>query len=1083
MVVPLRPGALEEDGTMSRCFRLSLLMFLALMLLPQLGWSQFSSGIQGTILDPSSAVIPDAKVVVVNVSTGFTREAISGPEGVYRILSLSAGTYSIKVSKVGFATAEQASVVLAVNEIRKVDFTLKVGGVAETVTITAEAAALETEQARISSQIGGTQLRELPIPNRNIFNLMALQPGMSGRSLGNELFGSDATPQYNANGMRADGNSITIDDSSVNSISRGGRAEVTPNVETVAEVRVTTNNFSAEQGRNMGAQVSIVTKSGTNEFHGSVWEYHSNNRLQARNFFDASVPVSRRNQFGYGIGGPIVRNRTFFYTTYEGARRSGSSSSNTTVETPELRNYVLQTRPNSIAAYILDKFRPVADPTINIRDVGSPLPGVNKFSSVKDGIPDIGTVRYMTTTDARSYQFTARVDHELRPGKDRLYFYFYRLHARSITPGVRPDFLRINPTTGTYGNLVYVSTISPTKLNEARIGVTRFMGNYCVPVDPAKPLGALSCNDILNKQVPGISITGGGPSRDVNVYPGGWFPTEWQLKDTFSWYRGSHSLKFGGEIRRAYNILWHTSSYIPVYSFASILDFIDDEPIEMNRTVDPRTGLPTTTRADEAIWEGAAFLQDDWKARRNLTLNLGLRYDYYGPYTDTHNRFRNLVLGTGSTYAERIANGKVDVTPQGWNTDTLNFAPRFGFAWDIGGRAKNVIRGGYGISYDRMATVQTARYRTNPPLAATATLGLNYGTSFTYSLGDPSKPYLGYPIDPGLRLGLDSHNGISGVRVAIDTIDPNFNNPYAHNWFLGVQRKLPGEIVVEVSWIGSAGHHLVNIANVNRYNGDMLDGRFDGYNPSFSSISMAQTTSNSIYHGGTLAVRRQFSAGFSFQANYTYGKVLTDAEAEQGTTSYYDVNNRSLDRSVASFDVRQRLSFSGIWELPFLKHCASWACKVAGGWQLSGYGVLEEGQPMNVTIGGSYPNGDFNADNTGGDRPNAPANSVKRQGFTKEEFLNGIFAVADFPRPVAGTVGNLGRNAFRAPGFARVDLALAKNFPIHESITGSLRLEGFNAFNRVNLSDPSTSLNSNTFGKTLGAGAARFFLVSLRLRF
>jgi hypothetical protein len=181
--------------------------------------------------------------------------------------------------------------------------------------------------------------------------------------------------------------------------------------------------------------------------------------------------------------------------------------------------------------------------------------------------------------------------------------------------------------------------------------------------------------------------------------------------------------------------------------------------------------------------------------------------------------------------------------------------------------------------------------------------------------------------------------------------------------------------------------------------------------------------------------------------------------------------------------VPQRMSFSGIWELPFLKGCATLVCRVAGGWQLSGYGVLEDGTPMNVTIGGSYPNGDFNADNTGGDRPNSPSASIKRQGFTKEEFLNGIFSVSDFPRPAGGTVGDLPRNAFRGPGFARVDMALAKHFRIRESINFSLRIEGFNMFNRVNLSSPSTSLNSNTFGKTLSAQAARFFLVSLRLRF
>ena len=552
-----------------------------------------------------------------------------------------------------------------------------------------------------------------------------------------------------------------------------------------------------------------------------------------------------------------------------------------------------------------------------------PTPGVNRFSSTPDGIPDIGTVQYLTTTDARSNQYTIRVDHELRPGKDRLYGYFYRLNARTITPGIRPDFLRPSPTWGLFGNLVYTRTISPTALNEVRMAATRFIGHYCAPKDPKDPIGGgLSCPDMLNKQVPGINITGLGTVRDVNVFPGGFFPTEYQLKDTFSMMHGSHALKMGGEVRRAINILWHTASFVPVYTFASILDFVDDEPQQMTRTVDPRTGLPTTTRADMLIWEGAGFIQDDWKVRRNLTINIGLRYDYFGPYSDTHDRFRNFVPGTGS-YAERLATGKVDVTPRGWSTDTLNFAPRFGFAWDIGATGRNVIRGGYGLSYDRMATVQTATYRTNPPLAATATLGQNFGTDFTYSLGDPTKPFYGYPIDASLKLGLDPRNGISGVRVAIAAIDQGFNNPYAHNWFLGVQRQLPGQLVAEVSWIGSAGHHMVNISNVNRYNGDMLDNRFDGFNPSFSSINMARTTSNSIYHGGTFAVRRSFSKGVTFQGSYTFGKVLTDAEAEQGTTSYYDANNRNLDRSAASFDVRQRVAFSGVWELPFLRDCSS----------------------------------------------------------------------------------------------------------------------------------------------------------------
>ena len=235
--------------------------------------------------------------------------------------------------------------------------------------------------------------------------------------------------------------------------------------------------------------------------------------------------------------------------------------------------------------------------------------------------------------------------------------------------------------------------------------------------------------------------------------------------------------------------------------------------------------------------------------------------------------------------------------------------------------------------------------------------------------------------------------------------------------------------------------------------------------------------------GCLLAVRRSFSKGFTFQGSYTYGKVLTDAEVEQGTTSYYDANNRNLDRSLASFDVRHRVAFSGVWELPFLRNCRSIACRTVGGWQLSGYGVLESGLPMTVLTSGAYPNGDYNADGTNADRPNAPADSIARSGFSKSQFLTGIFSVADFPKPVLGTDGTLGRNTFTGPGFARVDFSLEKNMKFTERFNAALRIESYNAFNRANLNPPATDLTSNNFGKVTSAQAGRLYTASLRLRF
>jgi hypothetical protein len=733
----------------------------------------------------------------------------------------------------------------------------------------------------------------------------------------------------------------------------------------------------------------------------------------------------------------------------------------------------------------LSEFRPVADPTTNFKDLGTPLSGVpacggcanaNLWSTAPSGFPTVGTARYDAPTLTTSNQMTLRVDHELRPTKDRLYGYFYRAKGYSWISPIRPEFLRWTTTTGIFANLNETHVFSPTMLNEFSLGVTRYIGVYTVP---------------QHLEVPQINITGLTGFQNVNnspgygtpYYPGGWFPTEYMLKDTLSWIKGGHALKVGGELHREHNNIRHTSALIPNFTFANILTFANDDALSMARTVNPQTGNPTLTDEAQRLWEGGAFVQDDWKARRNLTINIGLRYEYYGAYTDANNRLRNFIPGPGDNLLAQTANGAAQVVSDSWAANHVDFGPRVGFAWDIGGTGKNVVRGGYGLGYDRLPTVTPAAYRNDPPLTAIVTLGTLYGTPFTYSLGDPTQPYLGYPANPALAAGLDTHNGIKGVRVTMYGVDRHFPQPYTHNWFLGVQRALPGEFVLEVSAIGSAGHHLINIADINRVTGDLLNGNvFHGLNSSFSQIYMAQTNSNSVYFGGTISVRRQFSKGFTFQTAYTYGKAIADADGSQ-TINYYDVNNRSLDRAVASYDVPQRLSINGVWDLPFLRTCGSWACNVAGGWQLSGYTVMEKGLPLDVITTAPYPKGDYNADGTNADRPNAPSSSVQRSGFSFSPYLTGIVTGTDFPVPPPGHVGTLGRNAFRGPGFARTDLSLAKVIRTGERFSAKLRIDAFNAFNRVNLSAPTMDLSSNNFGKSTAAEISRQIQVGLQLRF
>jgi hypothetical protein len=321
--------------------------------------------------------------------------------------------------------------------------------------------------------------------------------------------------------------------------------------------------------------------------------------------------------------------------------------------------------------------------------------------------------------------------------------------------------------------------------------------------------------------------------------------------------------------------------------------------------------------------------------------------------------------------------------------------------------------------------------------------------------------------------------------AAVTTVDPNLQSPYVHNWFFGVQRQLTNTIVVEANYLGSAGHKRFNVVNINRFTGDFLaTGRFRGFNPSFGSVNMNQSTSNSIYHGATFVARRAFARGFTLQGNYTWGKAIDDTDQAAGVTNWQDAWDRRNERALAGFDTPHRLVIVGVLDLPFFKDAGSPAIArfALGGWQLSGFSILVSGEPLTVTTGGAFPNRDFNGDGTASDRPNAPAN-LRMSGFDRSQFMAGIFRASDFPRPAQGTNGNLGRNTVRGPGSAQTDLQLAKTFRVTERVTAKLQMDAFNAFNRVNLNNPSVDLTSNNFGRATSARVARLFQAGLRIGF
>ena len=1052
--------------------------------------AQFSGAIQGTVVDPTQAAVPDAVVTATNIATGIARSAKTSGEGFYRISNLAPGRYNVTAEKTGFSVSHLKGLVVDITQVVKADFNLAVGSIAEQVSVDARAPLLETEQGRVSGQVDRVQLNELPLNGRNAFNLIALQPGMIGRGQsvsmgsqggGNDSFAGETQVVIYASGQRLQSNTYTIDDTSNNSDTYNGTVNTVPNSESLEEVRVVSNNFSAEEGRGAGARIQVITRGGTNQFHGSLSYYNQNGALTARNVFATAVPNVRKNQYGYAVGGPIFKNRTFFFTTFEGLRQSGAAAQVYTVETSQFRDFVVSKFPKSIAAYLLTNFQPAVYPTSGLRDLGSPVAGGGPLSGgvgPTDGIFDVGSVSLAPNFWRKGGQFSIRIDHELRPGKDKLYGTFYRTGLASQAGGMRPAFDRPLDEVTYFGNLNETHTFSSNKINEFRGGVSQLNGN--------------ERNTIL--YVPLINISGGvepfGIASDGTIrnIPGNWWQTSYSFRDTFTWVRSTHTLKIGTEIRKNVVASGWASNYVPAYGFNSIVNFAIDAPLTEGRQVDPATGNPIALITHNHNIETAFFVQDDWKVSRRLTINLGLREENYGPFIDTRGA-RMFVFGAGNTFEQRLASGKLQNVPQLAPDRNFNWGPRLGFAWDPTGNGKMTVRGGYGIAYDRL-TGGSNNYINR----ATVTVGQQLGTpNFTYGLGSTAckgngreggigscPPFLGYAVDPVFQTGLNAAGGINGARISPGVVDPNFKTSYSHNWFFGVQREVARNTMLEVDYIGSGGHHLQNTQNFNRFAGDLTQhGVFTGFNPYFASISVIESTSNSFYSGGTVLVKRVLQQGLMLSGSYTFGKAICDSDSGGAFQNPY---NRQAERALAGFDARQKLVVMGVWEMPFFKG-KTWSDRLLGGWELAGTMILQSGMPMTVTSSGAYPKGDFNGDGTSNDRPNAPLTPLPTSGWSRQQFLTGIFPASAFPIPVLGTDGSLGRDTYIGPGFAQTDLSLVKKFAVTERFSATLRVDAYNAFNRVNLNNPGLVLNSATFGQSTSALPPRVYQAGLKVQF
>jgi hypothetical protein len=1084
----------------SRIWRaLGVLVFFAVFVPPLV--AQFTTVIEGTVTDPSGAGIPDAEVVVENQDTGVKRTVRTSDSGFFRAPSLPAGTYRIQITAQGFESQAQENVLLQSDQIKTLSIQLKVGTSATTVTVAAEVPLVETGEAKVSGHIQEREVKDLPLVGRNFMNLVVLTPGVTGVPGGagqayaqatGDIFAAEYGVNLNANGQRAESNNFLVDSASVNGSPRGGVSNFSPSADSVQELRVSVNNFSAEWGRNSSALVNAITKSGTNEYHGTAGWYHTNNQLSARNsVFQPQVPVFRRNQMNGTIGGPIIKNRLFGFGSVDVLRSGVGQGFSAGAITPEFASIIQQRYPNNISAKLVREFPnqltrlsdglyagPVAGVVPNVGACAGSTPVNTPIGPLPCNMPLTFNGTFAETLPRNGLQWFGRIDNTWNEGNDRIYGSIGKTTldtTRFGTPSVYPAFTAQSEEYTMYWNVNYTHVFSPTLLNETRYSGTRAWGN-----------APLKHGEIPDISVPGIANYGTGFSDAIFIQNN----MEWS--NVTSMNRGAHSFKFGGILQcgsgcPGAGALFHNVYTRPNYGFNNLYDFVRDDAFSQgNIGFDPRTGQSLGPDFRPVFINFGIFAQNDWKVRPNLTFTFGLRWETFLVPWDHDNIFVHTTYTGGTDFSSRIAGIKPEVGRPHTGTDWNNFAPRVGIAWDPTNTGRMSIRAGFGVFFDRPAGQFYSDSGTSLPVFATAAVSKQTDAKPVYGLSSTLADPWNFPRPP-ITVGLNSFNGLIGIPANLPVWDPNMRTQYAFNYFFGIQRSFGRSWVVEGNYVGSQGRKLYMSYNVNRYAGDLFDGRLDRISPNFGTIDFGQANAGSTYQGGNLAVRKRLSMGLNLQAAYTFGKAIDYASSFGRGLGIVDNFNLSLNRGLSDFDIRQKFALSLLYETPSFG--SGWRRALFGDWQIGAVTILQSGRPFSVNCtGGAFApvrdangnivsnNGcDYNADGLVNDFPNAPSFGGYLS-FDKQQYLNGVFRSTDFTKPTPGTPGTLARNAFYGPGYANTNLNILKRFPLHflgERGRFEFRAEFFNLFNRTNLQNPVGNLADGNFGRSTTAFGGR----------
>ena len=1066
-------------------------MFIAFLLLTGSASAQFTGNIQGRVEDPSGAAIPQAKVALLNLATQASAATTTDATGGFRFLSLAPGPYKITVEATGFAKAE-ATVDLGTNQNLNVPISAKVGTGAETVDVTAETPLVNTTETRNQMTLETKELSTLPLAGRSMFTLATVAPGVSGLGTsgagapgsGVDNFSTETQVDASANGQGTLANMWIVDGLDVTSPIRQGVLNLTPNPDVIQEASNQVNTFAVEYGHSSSIQFAMTTKSGQDRFHGMVSDYYNKESMYAKYSLPGSDheynPFHSHN-FSGTVGGPIIPGKQFFFFFGAEILRSSASTGNQvlTFPAPEFAAWARANYPNTFGTKILNEYPPsnatVSGVTSTAQNIFPGTCGTPATNNLPCATPMINSGIFNSSNFRDGEQYFGRIDKAFK--NDRIYASFFRTTLNFGGPDVVPQFSTTNHTTQFAVQVNWTHTFSPNTLNEFIYGQNRVEGFLAETGDFT---------------IPNVNVTGQSVNYGVGFAQGNFIQHNHQWRDVLTHVRGAHVLKVGvegwfGDDVEPFQGPW---SY-PTFSFDNLLSLARDAPLNQGSVMyNPNTGQQQLWDWDAASKTWGVFVQDTWKARRNLTLTVGLRFDDQGnPYSRSDSTvFGNFYLGSGSTFNEQVANGVARPSEKALNRSPKVWNPRIGAAWDVTGKGDWLVRGGFGFYSNWLtpANVQE-QFRGNPPGLILPTFFANSPSPPIFTQGTGSTPPFGFtfPALAGTSLCptapcLDEKGGVKGAAFTIGAINPDIVSPKVYVWAATLERRLGKNLVASLLYSGSHSSELVSGGNqtttvsygtnINALPGDLLD-QPPGtaptrLNSSFGPINYTDNDRVGNYNGITVDLRGQFRRAF-FDVSYTRSSAKDDAGVYPTSVNPHQFYGPS------PWDIPNRFSLSFNYELPG-------SGRLKGGWGLGGTSIYQSGSPFTVFTSASFTGGgDYNADGDNRDYPNV---TNYNQG-TGDAFLTGIFTPGQFTRPTPGTNGDEQTGQFRNPNFVQTDLTIYKDTPIAKGVNIQLRFEFYNLFNHPNFRTVVNDLSSGNFGKVSAQTLPRWWQVGVKIWF